>query len=61
MVGVSKRNEKLKTIAQLETELQNTSNPVTRSVLNQIINKKLDAMIISSADKAKAIFVDDLT
>ena len=48
------------TIAQLNNKLNRTSNPVTRSVLKQIIDKRMDAMINIAADKAKAIFKDDL-
>ena len=51
---------KPKTIAQLNDELNRTNNPVTRSVLKVIINKRMDAMIYEASDKAKAIFKDDL-
>tara|TARA_R110000764_G_scaffold6456_2_gene24230 strand:+ start:297 stop:470 length:174 start_codon:yes stop_codon:yes gene_type:complete len=50
---------KPKTIAQLNDELNRTSNPVTRSVLSKIIDKRMDAMINEAADKAKVIFKDD--
>ena len=52
---------KPKTIAQLNYEFKRTTNPVTRSVIKEIIDKRMDAMINEAADKAKAIFKDDLS
>jgi len=52
---------KPKTIALLTDKLNRTANPVTRSVLKVIIDKRMDAMIDKAADKAKAIFKDDLS
>ena len=52
---------KPKTIAQLNDNLNRANNPVTRAVLRQIIDKRMDAMIDDAADKAQAIFKDDLS
>ena len=39
------------TIAQLNDKLNRTTNPVTRAVLRQIIDKRMDALLTRLNDK----------